>query len=44
MIAANRLRADQYRLEQKNVKSKEEVSMKQIKCIQDVFGHSERVS
>lgn len=42
--SANRLRADQYRLEQEKVKSKEEVSMKQIKCIQDVFGHSERVS
>lgn len=43
MTANRRSGDDQYRLEQEDVRSREEVSKKQIELRHDVFDHSERV-
>lgn len=41
MTANSRYGDDQYRLEQEDVRSREEVSKKQIELRRDVFDHSE---
>lgn len=44
MSADSGFRDDQYRLEQGEIRSREEGTKKQIELIHDMFDHSERVS